>query len=353
MEISDIVRYLSEYDGPEMNIMEVCGSHTGAIAKNGIPDILSPKLHLLSGPGCPVCVTPSAYIDRLIELACTPGYAVVTFGDLIRVPGSKQSLSMAKGDGADVRMVYSPLDTVELARKEPEITFIFAAIGFETTTPVYALLVDEIMKARHTGELQNVRLLTALKTMPAAIDYICSENAGGVQGFIAPGHVSAVTGYGIFEPLAEKYSLPFGVSGFKAEELLAALYAIVRSRGEGRVMNLYPSVVSREANPAVSALIDKYFEESDAVWRGMGNIQCSGRLMRREYRELLDMGSEELSEDVKLNKACRCAEILIGKAKPRQCPLYGRVCTPDSPQGACMVSTEGSCYSYFTNNRVD
>jgi|UniRef100_I5ASK1 hydrogenase expression/formation protein HypD len=345
MKLEDIVRYLAEYDGPEMNIMEVCGSHTAAISKNGIPDMLSEKLHLVSGPGCPVCVTPSSYVDRLIELSMKPDHCVVTFGDLLRVPGSVRSLSQAKGDGARVIMVYSPMDVLKLAEKEPQTTFVFAAVGFETTTPVYALLMQQLVE----GDVRNVKLLTALKTMPEVIGHLCSAGAP-VQGFLAPGHVSVITGAAVFRPVAERYGIPFGVAGFTGPEILMALYAIVRLRGRGEVKNLYPSVVTEEGNTEAKRLVERFFEPADAAWRGMGEVAGSGRILRQEYRAF-DAGSSDLTEDRKINQACRCDQVLMGKKKPTDCPLFGKVCTPLTPQGACMVSTEGSCFTWLSSNR--
>ena len=343
----EIIDYLKNYDGPEINIMEVCGSHTAAIAKNGIPRMLSPKIHLISGPGCPVCVTPSAYVDKLLELAENPKNCIATFGDLIRVPGSTKNLSIASGEGARVEMVYSPMDVISLAKENPDTNYIFAAVGFETTTPVYALLMETLIQEK----IENVQLLTAIKTMPEVIDYVCASGSG-VNAFIAPGHVSVVTGSKIYKPIAEKYQIPFGVSGFAGKEMLTALYGIVKARGRGVVMNFYPSVVSENGNENALALIDKYFEKAPAVWRGMGRIEGSGRVLKAEYAKY-DAGSKGLDEDIKQNKACNCADVLVGKIRPYQCPLFGKVCTPETPQGACMVSTEGSCFSYLTSNRKD
>lgn len=343
MNLETVKQYLAAYDGPDMNIMEVCGSHTAAIAKNGIPDLLSGRIHLISGPGCPVCVTPSAYVDRLLELAKDPHNCVVTFGDLMRVPGSAHNLSEARGAGARVEMVYSPMDILALSEREPDTTFIFAAVGFETTTPVYALLMDAVV----TRGVRNVRLLTALKTMPPVIDALCAGGAP-IQGFLAPGHVSVITGSDAFVPLAEKYQLPFGVAGFRGPELLAALYGIVKSRGQGRVMNFYPSVVTEKGNEAAQALVAKYFEPCAAAWRGMGEIPGSGLRLRPAYADY-DMGSAQLTEDIKKNKGCRCDLVLTGRLAPTACPLFGKVCTPLSPQGACMVSEEGSCHTWFAS----
>lgn len=347
MDIEKIKQELMHYDGPEMNIMEVCGSHTEAVAKYGIPSLLSPKLHLLSGPGCPVCVTTSSYIDRLIELSLEKNVCVVTFGDLIRVPGSKRSLSEAKGEGARVEMVYSPMDILPLAEKEPETTFVFAAVGFETTTPVYAMLMELICEEQR----ENIRFLTSIKTMPEVIDYLMGHGAP-IDAFLAPGHVSVVTGSRVYERIAGKYQIPFAVSGFRANELLMALYGIVCHRGQGVVKNYYPSVVTEAGNEKAQDFMRKYFRTSDAVWRGMGKVAASGRVLRAEYRKY-DAGSEGLEKDEKLNPACRCNEVLMGRRKPGECPLFGKVCSPAHPQGACMVSAEGSCFSYFVNKRGD
>lgn len=344
MQIEDVKRFLKEYDGPDITLMEVCGSHTAAIAKYGLKHLLSERIHLVSGPGCPVCVTPSSYIDRLIELAKTPNTCVVTFGDLLRVPGSHQCLNEAKGEGAQVKMVYSPADTLKLAAENPAITYVFAAVGFETTTPVYALLLEQI-ESRH---LTNIKLLTALKTMPAAIEWIC-ENGAKINGFLAPGHVCAITGSDAFLSLAKIYQIPFGVAGFLPEELLLAIYGLIKMiENPATVKNFYPSVVTPTGNRIAQEKTAVYFETSNAVWRGMGEIKNSGLLLKDCYAHY-DAGSGLLVTDNKINKACCCDRILIGKLTPNQCPLFKKECTPYSPQGACMVSTEGSCYQYYQN----
>lgn len=342
MSLEEIKEFLREYDGPQIHIMEVCGSHTGAISKNGIRGMLSDKIKLLSGPGCPVCVTPTAYVDKLIELALSPNTCVVTFGDMLRVPGSRMCLSEATGLGGRAVMIYSPMEIVEMAEKEPQTTFVFAAVGFETTTPVYALLLDEVINKG----IQNVKLLTALKTMPGVIDYLCREGAL-IHGFLAPGHVAAVTGSDIFLPLATRYGIPFGVAGFEGEKILQALYGIVKSYGKGVVLNFYPRVVTAEGNQKAKELVDRYFMEADGAWRGMGIIPGTGKVLRPKFAKY-DAGSLDLTEDHKKNKACCCDQILMGKMEPTQCPLFGKVCKPLTPQGACMVSEEGSCRSRFT-----
>ena len=242
-------------------------------------------------------------------------------------------------------MVYSPFEITELAKAEPETKFVFAAVGFETTTPIYAVLLDKII----SENMNNIKLLTALKTMPKAIESLC-EMSGKIDGFIAPGHVSVITGANEFVPLAEKYKLPFVVSGFKGEELLAAIYALIKLNNKGKVLNLYKSAVTDNGNQKAKELVDKYFEPCNAYWRGIGEIPDSGIALKKEYKKF-DAGSKNLTEDNKKNKACRCGEVITGFVSPTECPLFKKVCTPENPQGACMVSNEGSCFHYYINNR--
>lgn len=341
MEFSQLVDFLKNYDGQKIRLMEVCGSHTHAISEHGIRDILSPNIELLSGPGCPVCVTPTAYVDKLIDLSFEAQTTVVTFGDLLRVPGSKENLNEAKGRGGSVEMVYSPMDVLTLAKNNPSRRFVFAAVGFETTAPIYTLLLDNAI----SEGLGNIQILTALKTMPGAIAYLC-ENGATIDGFIAPGHVCAVTGSDYFNDLAEKYNIPFAVSGFGAKELVIAIYGLVQMvlAGEHTVKNFYTAVVDAGNNPIIDRQINKYFRPADVAWRGMGVIPGSGLLLQDKYSQF-DAGSIGLDVDNKKNKACRCGEILMGKAKPEDCPLFKKVCSPMTPQGACMVSEEGSCFN--------
>lgn len=352
-KITQIKTWLAAYDGPDISIMEVCGSHTAAISKYGISGMLSEKIHLISGPGCPVCVTPSSYIDRLIELSLEENTTVVTFGDLIRVPGREKSLAEVKGEGASVEMVYSPTDILRLAAEHRKRRFVFAAVGFETTAPVYAMLMDGLLAA----DIKNVQLLTALKTMPPVIAWLCTHGAQ-IDGFLAPGHVCAVTGADLFAPLAERYRVPFGVAGFGAKELLAAVYGVARAveryRDSGvcpTVKNYYPSVVTAAGNRTAQKKVDQYFTAADALWRGMGVIPDSGRVLRPEYARF-DAGSGGLLADDKKNQACRCGQVLMGQCLPGDCPLFGSACTPLHPQGACMVSEEGSCHQYLMYHRT-
>jgi hydrogenase expression/formation protein HypD len=345
MTLEEISSYLREYSGPKIRLMEVCGSHTAAIAKSGIRGIISDRIELVSGPGCPVCVTPSAYIDKLIVLAKEPDICVASFGDLLRVPGSMGSLSEAKGAGANVTMVYSPMDVLAMAKAHPGTKYVFAAVGFETTAPVYTLLIEEAKKAG----LSNIRLLTGLKTMPKAIGWLM-DNGAKIDGFLAPGHVCAITGSAYFSGLAERYHIPFAASGFADQELLIAIYGLVRMVEEGcaEVRNFYPAVVETDGNPVAMQKLAKYFTPCEATWRGMGAIADSGLRLRDEYASY-DAGSMGLDEDRKKNKGCCCGEILKGNMRPYDCPLFGKVCSPQNPQGACMVSYEGSCFQAYEN----
>ena len=344
MDIKDIVRALKEYDGEEIRIMEVCGTHTAAISENGIPSMLSPKIKLISGPGCPVCVTVTAVIDKLIELSMRVDTIVLTFGDLIRVKGTNKSLADAKADGAHVRMVYSPMETISLAKNDPNHIYVFAAIGFETTTPVYAMLIKEAQEQN----IHNLKLLTSLKTMPQVIRWVV-RNGGGIDGFIAPGHVAAITGSNVFKELSDELSIPFVVSGFEGVQLLLTIYALISMKGKSGIKNLYKNVVTEDGNVKAKELVDKYFTKADSAWRGMGTIHDSGMILRDEYKEY-DAGSFGLDED-HMPPGCSCASVLVGKVKPNECPLFGKNCTPDNAHGACMVSTEGSCYNYFVSGR--
>lgn len=346
MDINTILNYLKNYDGRYITLMEVCGTHTASIAENAIPSLISGRIHLVSGPGCPVCVTVSAYVDRLCALALEPDNVIVTFGDMIRVPGSSKALKDIKADGADIRMVYSPIEILSMAEKEPDKTFIFAAVGFETTTPVYALLLHQAIGRG----IKNIKLLTALKTMPEVISALC-ERDNSIDGFIAPGHVAVITGSNTFNSLAEKYNLPFAVSGFKGEEILAAIYALTKMQNQGRVINLYKSVVGSGRNEKAAELVGRYFEPYDTAWRGLGIISGSGLKLKEKY-SAYDAGSAALNEDYSYQKGCCCGDIISGIKKPNNCPLYKKVCTPENPMGACMVSNEGSCFNYLVNDRT-
>lgn len=341
-KFAEIASFLKNYDGKPVTLMEVCGTHTAAIVENGIEAMLSDKIRLITGPGCPVCVTVASYIDRLCELSKEPHTCVCSFGDMIRVPGSNGCLRDAEAEGGRILMLYSPLDLIEIAKNESDTTFIFAAVGFETTTPLYAVLLEEIIKQ----DIKNIKLLTALKTMPAVIDTVLSAS-GEITGMIAPGHVSVITGSELFGPFAEKYNIPFVVSGFEGKQILAAIWALTKLQGHGVVKNMYPEAVSAQRNESSYSVVEKYFEPCKAAWRGLGIIENSGMKLKAQYARF-DAGSDGLYKDF-IPKGCSCGEVIAGLKKPEECPLFAKVCSPSSPVGACMVSHEGSCFNYYTN----
>ncbi|MBQ9550712.1 MAG: hydrogenase formation protein HypD [Lachnospiraceae bacterium] len=337
MTDKEIVEFLKNYTGPDVSLMEICGSHTAAIVKSGIRFFLSPHIRMVSGPGCPVCVTVTAYIDRLIALSEDPQNVICSFGDLLRVPGSRGTLEQAKAGGSNIRMLYSPLDMLELAEKDSLHNFIFAAVGFETTAPVYAALLENAIERG----IRNIKILTSLKTMPEVVKCI----GGRMDGYLLPGHVCTVTGYAVYEPLAAEMGIPMVAAGFDGRNIVQALYALLKLRGRGIVRNFYPSVVTREGNKKALMAMDNFFEAGDAAWRGLGIIENSGLFLRGEY-ERFDAGSRDLTED-RENTLCHCSKVITGEENSRDCPLFGKSCTPSDPKGACMVSREGACFNEY------
>ena len=346
MEIREIIDYLKSYDGRELKLMEVCGTHTAAIFKNGIRSLISPKIKLISGPGCPVCVTPTAYIDKCIEYAMMPNHVLLTFGDMMKVPGTNESLSEAKGRGAaNIQLMYSPFEAVEKAQQHPELTYAVAAVGFETTAPAYALMIQEAVKKG----ISNIKLVTALKTAIPALHWIC-ENQEDIDGFICPGHVSVITGSRVYDELASLYRKPFVVTGFEAEHILASLYRIVKQieKNDGHTENLYRNAVKDDGNPKALAVMEKVFQTGPAMWRGLGIIEDSGLYLKDEYAEF-DGGSFELYADMELPAGCGCADVIVGRINPDQCPMFGEKCTPLKHFVPCMVSSEGACGIWYRN----
>jgi hydrogenase expression/formation protein HypD len=333
-----------------MKIMEVCGTHTAAIFKSGIRDLLPEGVRLVSGPGCPVCVTPPSYIDDCLSIAQIPGKTLLCFGDMLKVPSSDgRSLSDAMASGSDIRMVYAPFDALDLAAKNPDTEYTVAAVGFETTAPAYALLIEE---AKAHG-LKNIRLLTALKSAVRAIEWIC-ETGEDVDAFLCPGHVSVITGSMVFLPLAEKYKRPFVIAGFEAKQLKAAVQDCIH--GVPGVRNLYPEAVSKEGNIKAKALLETYFDLGDASWRGLGTIPGSGYVLKSKYAHYgLQLGTagvianEAKQSTDSLPPGCRCGEVILGRIDPPECPLFGKTCTPLRAAGPCMVSSEGACGFWYRN----
>jgi hydrogenase expression/formation protein HypD len=352
-DLQEKIEYLKNYDGRPLKLMEVCGTHTAGIFRSGLRTFLSPKIRLISGPGCPVCVTPTAYIDRCNELACTEAHALISFGDMLKVPGSHKSLSEVKGQGGRVEMVYSPFDVIAKAEREPAVTFVMAAVGFETTAPAYALLLEEVA----ARGLRNVKLLTALKSAIPAIAWIC-ENETSVDGFLCPGHVSVVTGGKIYASLAKRYRKPFVIAGFEGRHLVNAVCRLVEMATEtggepqkGAVHNLYAETVTDEGNRKAQEMTDKYFMRSDAVWRGLGTVPASGFWLREQYAAY-DIGSRALTADCALPAGCRCADVITGRIDPDACPMFGHSCKPGHAEGPCMVSAEGACGIWYANRAI-
>ncbi len=332
---------LEKYSGPKIRVMEVCGTHTHEIFRLGIRGILPESIEMISGPGCPVCVTPPDFMDEAILLALERECVICTFGDLIRVPGSDMSLAAARAAGGDIRMVYTPLDAVDIAAEHPDRQVVFLSVGFETTTPAACLAVKN---AKQEG-LDNFSMLTANKTMPCAYETLKDS----ADAFLYPGHVHAIIGEEVCRRMQSE-GVSGVIAGFTARELLTALAVIAqRSQSpEAFFVNCYPRVVRPEGNKAGTAVMAEVMEPCDAEWRGLGVIPGSGLKLRKEFGDFdarLKFSLPRLKGRV--NPACRCGEVLQGIIKPVDCPLFGTVCTPDEPVGACMVSSEGACSAFY------
>lgn len=333
-----------------MRLMEVCGTHTVAIFRSGIRPLLPPGIELISGPGCPVCVTPAGEIDRAIALSRKEGMILATFGDLMRVPGSSSSLQEERAKGSAIRVILSPLDAVQIAEEHPDKTVCFFGVGFETTSPAIAAAVTE---ARRRG-LSNFYLLSAQRLIPPAMRALLSAGKVNIDGFILPGHVSVVIGKAPYCFLAEEFGLPGAITGFEPLDILEGIYLLLRQRKEGRteVEIQYSRVVQAEGNERARGIMAEVFESCDSRWRGLGTIPQSGLMLREEFAAMdaaraFDLRYEEVEEP----PGCRCGEVLQGLVRPFECPLFGTRCTPEDPIGPCMVSSEGSCAAYYTYGR--
>lgn len=356
------MKFLDEYRDPEAakifvrqiakivtkpwTLMEVCGGQTHSIVKYGIDTLLPDCVELVHGPGCPVCVTPIGIIDRAIELASRPDVIFCSFGDMLRVPGSKSDLLKVKSAGGDVRTVYSPLDAVSIALKNLEREVIFFAVGFETTAPSNALAV---LQAKQLG-LSNFSILVSHVLVPPAMEAILSSSSCRIQGFLAAGHVCAIMGLAEYVPIAERYHVPIVVTGFEPLDILQGALMCVKQLEEGRaeVENQYSRVVLQEGNALAQNMIQDVFEIVPRSWRGLGEIAQSGLGLRADYQQFDAEVRFGLSEPLVENPGiCISGEVLQGLKKPSDCPAFGTLCTPESPLGAPMVSSEGSCAAYF------
>ena len=342
-----LAQIIATLDGRRLRFMEVCGTHTVALFRTGIRQILPENIVHLSGPGCPVCVTHDSEIAAFLELAKREDVVIATFGDLLRVPGpSGMTLKSARAEGARVEIVYSPLDAVRLAQKHTDVTVVFLGIGFETTAPTVA---GSIARAKELG-LHNFCVFSLHKLVPPILRTIVEEQDCMVDAFLLPGHVSTIIGLAPYAFLAEEFALPSVVGGFEALDLLLALALLVRDYVEKKavVRNAYPRAVFDQGNPKATAMIEEFFEPSEALWRGLGSIPNSGLILRDKYAEFdarVRFGIT-LSE-VQSPPGCRCGDVLKGVLSPASCPLFGKRCTPREPVGPCMVSTEGSCAAWY------
>lgn len=327
-------------------LMEVCGTHTVAIARNGIRDLMPEGLRLASGPGCPVCVTCNRDIDTVIALARIPNVTITTFGDMTRVPGSTSSLLAEQAAGRSVEIVYSPLDALAFAKAHPEREVVFVGVGFETTTPLVAMAIK---RAKAMG-LSNFTVFAAHKNMPGALELLVGDPTLELDALILPGHVSTIVGAEPYRFLAEKYGIPGVITGFEPVDVLQGIAMLVRQLHEGRaeIEIAYARGVMPEGNTVALAAIDEVFETCTATWRGLGDIPGSGYRIRDEFANFDAVRRFEPDvEPTRDPKGCRCGDVLRARIAPNECPLFRTVCTPENPVGPCMVSSEGSCAAYY------
>jgi hydrogenase expression/formation protein HypD len=341
---------LKEISRTPARFMEVCGTHTMALFRYGVRELLPDHVELVSGPGCPVCVTAGQDIDRALAAARLPGVIVTTFGDMLRVPGSGGTLDQARADGADVRIVYSPLEALKTAQGHPDRQVIFIGVGFETTAPTVAAAIKT---AKSLG-LTNFSVLAAHKLLPPAMAALLSGGELDLTGFLLPGHVTTIIGPAPYRPLARKYHVPCVVAGFEPVDILQSLLMLIEQveAGTDEVQIQYRRAVGGDGNPAARAVMNEVFHPADAVWRGLGPISGSGLEFRDEYAGLdagrrFDLPVEPVDEP----PGCLCGEVLRGMVRPPQCRLFASRCTPETPVGPCMVSSEGTCAAYYKYSR--
>ncbi|HHV63413.1 MAG TPA: hydrogenase formation protein HypD [Firmicutes bacterium] len=388
--INLLVDRLRSYSGPAVRFMEVCGTHTMSIFRYGLRAMLPPTIQLISGPGCPVCVTPSGFIDQAIRAGMERNTIIATFGDLMRVPGSRCTLERARAAGADIRIVYSPLDALPMAQANPGRLVVFLAVGFETTAPGVAMMIQ----AAEAQGIRNVSILPGLKRMPPVLKALVSTGEHKLDGLLCPGHVAAIIGENSFRFLASEHGLPAVIAGFEPLDLVMAIYKLVNQisriskvgkagkagmaskvgkvnkvdkekwgderlrvedSGAPRLENAYTRAVKPEGNTVAWASVRSVFEWSNSVWRGFGQIPESGMALRAQYghrdaRTLLGLDPDETMAD-SLAAGCQCGLVLRGRLAPPECPIFARRCSPQTPLGACMVSPEGACSAYYRYSR--
>jgi hydrogenase expression/formation protein HypD len=334
-----------------VTLMEVCGTHTHAIAAAGLRRMLPDSVRLVSGPGCPVCVTPVGFLDRAEAIAALPNTVVCTFGDLLRVPSSRGSLEQARARGAHVRVTYSARDALGVARSNPGARVVFLAVGFETTAPTIAAALAE---AEDAG-VPNLQILPGNKVMPPPMRALMADPEVAVDGFLLPGHVSVITGSDAFGFVASEFGLPAVVVGFTPADVLRGVLELIRrlARGEPGVVNLYDRVVTPGGNLTAKRLLGRFFQPADEVWRGLGAIPASGLGLRPEWAHRDASRLEVEVPEPFEPPGCRCGEVLKGTVEPPDCPLFDAGCSPDTPVGACMVSSEGTCAAWYRHHRFD
>ena len=334
-----------------VTLMHVCGTHEHTIARAGLRSILPEGVRLIAGPGCPVCVCPARDIDRALEVARRESTVVATFGDMVRVPASTSSLERSRAEGCDVRIVYSPLDAVQIARRNPGLEVVFMAIGFETTAaPIAASLAGDLPA--------NFSIVPSMRVIPPALRFLLERSAGAIDGFVLPGHVSAIIGRAGYAFLEKDFGIPGVIAGFEPLDVLRAVHKLllqVVRGGGGVVVNQYGRVVHEDGNPRAREAIELLFEVADVPWRGIGTIPRSGLVLRREF-ERLDAAKRfdlhDRGEAIDVRPGCRCNLVILGEAEPEACPLFGGECTPRSPYGPCMVSSEGTCSARYQYRSV-
>ncbi len=335
------------------NLMEVCGGQTHSILKSGLDRMLPKQVNLIHGPGCPVCVTPLELIDKALVIAARPDVIFTSYGDMLRVPGSERDLFSVKATGGDVRILYSPLDAIKIAQENPDKTVVFFGVGFETTAPANAMAVHQ---ARALG-LDNFAMLVSHVTVPPILMGLLEQPDVRVDGFLAPGHVNAIMGYWEYDEIVEKYKVPTVVTGFEPVDLVRGILWTVKQLEEGRaeVENAYERAVTREGNGAAQKIINDVFEMCDRAWRGIGIVPMSGYRLREPYRafDAEERFSEVKSIQTKESELCISGLVLQGIRKPNECPAFGKECTPQTPLGATMVSSEGACAAYYRFGRFE
>jgi len=331
-----------------LNLMEVCGTHTMAIFRNGIKEMLPDNINLISGPGCPVCVTPIFYIDEIIALSRKDDFIITTFGDMVRVPGSTSTLEKEKANGADIRIVYSTLDALKVALNNPSKKIIFMGVGFETTSPTIA---STILKAEEE-KINNFFVLSVAKIIPPVMGALLESGEVNIDGFICPGHVSTIIGSRPYNFIATQYGIPCVIGGFEPLDILQTIFMLVRQieENDAKIEIQYQRVVKPEGNKIALEKLSKVFKVVDSEWRGIGKIPLSGLEIREEYAQYSARKFDVLVEKTEEFIGCRCGEVLRGIIAPPECPLFRKVCIPEDPKGACMVSSEGTCAAYYKYN---